>query len=300
MILGNTILGNSFLENGNPRYVPTFSINYILFGSGNTGVTVDKIWGRNNYDLTLAEFNDISIYNPSWTDDTYMLADFGHDVLNAGEIQPPYSCEFDSYTVHKVYTLNGNTVDEVVANNISNQDVSYRDYRNSYDCYYYITVNGHNINDDSTYWCAPTSYSNLLNKTPWGYYLIDINNQVSYFFNCNVTAGSETINNEYTQYQINHKYDTFGKGVNQYASGSFTGILYNGNTFQSDNTGQQESLTAFKEFFNSKRPCILKDRKGNVYNVILTEYAESQLEIYLPTQIVISAISWRQVNESDN
>lgn len=295
MIFGASVLGDCFSDKGNFRYVPTIDINYILFGSGNTGVTIDKIWGRNGYDLTKEKFDAISLYNPSWTDDTYMLADFNADVLNAGQIQPPGTCVFDSYTVHKVYTLNGNVVDEVIASEISGDSSSYRDYKNSYNCYYYITVNGHNLTSDGTYWCAPTSYSNLLTKIPWGYYLIDIKNSNSYFFNCNVEAGTETFNNEYTQYQINQSYDTFGKGKSNYSSGAFSGILFSENMFQADNSNQQSMLTSFKEFYNSKRPCIMKDRKGNVYNVLLTDYSESQLQIYLPTQVLVSAISWREV-----
>ena len=300
MLLGYGLFGYDIGEGSDSKYLPDLVISSISFGSNGNGTVIDKVWGRDGFILSEQEFNTMFAdeYTPSWTDDTFVFADFNSDFLNAGEIQASYPCQFTSYTLRKVYTSLGKTYDVVVANDIPGDDTSYKDYTNSRSCQYYLTVNGQNSGDDTTVWCAPMNYSDEVTQTPWGYYLIDVENDVSYFFNINVSGGTQTFNSNSNQYAMNQSADNYYHGYNDMKSGDFTGILYENNQF-SDNGNTVDVLIRFREFFNSKRKCMLKDRWGNVFNVILTEYSEQYLNIYLPNRVIGSTVAWKEVQPDE-
>jgi hypothetical protein len=300
MICGLGIAGYSLTESADKRWItPMSSIGVLEFNAPVAGVIYDKIWGQIGYQPTVEEIMNVNYtYNPTWTNNTYMLADFNSsDFFNAGSFNSTYPGSLVSFDIHKVYTKNGSTVDEVVESGLTPTTYTYYNYKNSHDAQYYVVANGQNTSTDKTYWAIKSS-SGSVTETPQGFYLIDTTNNNSYFFNFNVEGGSYQQNNTTNQYQLNQNQDAFYHGIANYSSGQFSGILYNGNTY-TDAGNTQTVLDSFMEFYNSKRPCILKDRQGNVKNVLLTDYGESYLNIYLNEQVKVSIISWKEVAQSN-
>lgn len=301
MILGTSFLGYDSLEDGNIRYLNFDStkatIGTITIHSNENSIIVDKVYGPNS-PITESEFYDIYNYNPVYSDKCYMFADFVsnqyEDIFAAGSMLYEDG-SIVGYTVHKISEAG----DNVLISNLPPTDYDFNDYRNIYGGQYYITINGKSKTDLSPTgefnWSINSYISDQLVTSPWGYFIIDEEKERSYFFNTNLENGSEQTNMLVQNYNMNSEFDKFYKGNVSYQRGEFSGILY-ANNINNVVSSNKDILSDLKEFIYSDRKKLLKTRRGDIYNIIITEFREHPLNIAIKNSPYVANISWSETD----
>lgn len=124
-----------------------------------------------------------------------------------------------------------------------------------------------------------TFISSAVKTNWWNWCLMSIKNVTNnifipeqiWTFDNNLTSGDITHNIDKTIYQNFTKYPKVASGNSTYISGSISCLLGDVNCKTNTYDEPVEKMEAWREFCASDNEIILKDRKGNMYKVAITE-----------------------------
>jgi len=271
----------------NSQMPPKYAYDKVEFYGQNVGIQLNDIWGRN------IEITDDMIdsyingdYNPIWDNDTYMLATFNNETLDAGNILG-LSGTFSYWTV---YRNNLSTPTAELVGTYPKEIKALRDYAaNKKEIYEYQVF----ANTDRQV-SLPLPSNQILHDYE-GYFLIDMDNSIAYRINVLTTDNGKTLNMIRTEYQTNTQYPTVSVGQARYISGGVGGLLLTDSNDVTSNT--INILSQFREFIYSNRRKLLKNRKGEMYSVSTYDYSESVIDNGIISQPCLCTFSFSEVGD---
>lgn len=243
-----------------------------------------------------------SNYKPAFDGDTYMLADFNHN-LNAGAI-PEEGVPVTSLSVYRL--RNGDSVLRHIAELDANSTV-FRDYGacNGEKYKYYVFPSSESA--DSAKFVSNNIVSNEISPCCWdwallacsvdssGYYHVE----KEYLFGCNVASGDVGNGNSpnwltnFTRYPVRQ----------MMAGNALSGVL---SAFigRIDQYGQySDTKETAKELYalsTSTLDKFLKDRKGNLYKIEISSEIKMSVMDATAMQAKTIQLPWREVGDASN
>lgn len=271
MYLSGYFLGVSYLINTNKT--PT--------ARAYSGV---KFYGQNTlsniqiYDKLLSqeEINAIGLdYTPIWNENTILLAQFTDNNLVAGNIKN-LNKNIMNWEIDR--KEKGETSFKKLAV-IDNDITEYIDWTTSANKSY--TYNIFPVTDEEI---GEPLITNEINTNYYGWYLIDKDTNAVYMFDLNVKSGNITNEVDFTEYKGYNQYSAFSVGKRDYIKGNLSAIA--GNISNNGVVNQSNAyLDDLRTFVNNGNPKILKNRKGNVWNVMTTNYQQNILDDGISEQL---------------
>ena len=258
--------------------------NTITFG-GESSMTVANIWGQeliNQNDTWVPMTTEyLDTYNPLsafWSKYTYLLADFSNG-LEAGVIQ-----NIGQITGWSLYRWDDNSNEALLMGNFDNSVVQYIDYTALLNTGYRYLLYAYGENGVSA-----AFQTSIINVNYYGYFLIDVENDVVYKFDTNLSGGDLTQNTDYAAFRTNNKYQTYNVGDLQYLSGEISALVRyaNSNIFVNNTVGLLSNLRDFIK--DGTKIKILKTRKGEGWYVFTHDYKDA---------VINQAIGEQPVNAS--
>ena len=262
----------------------------VTFGDSDTATSmkIGCVWGQELIrsgdgwvDMTTEYLDN---YNPSiagWTQYTYLLADFNND-LEAGAIRGLGDIEG-----WVLYRWDSKTNQAVLLGEFDADVIQYIDYTALLNTNYTYLLYAHGQSSDSSALQSPTITPNY-----YGYFLIDVTNDVVYKFDTNLSGGDLQQNTEHSSFKTNNKYQTYNIGDLQYLSGNINALVRyaNSNIYINNTVELLENLrNCIKD---GERIKILKTRKGEGWYVFTYDYSDSVVNQAIGEQPVNASFSF--------
>lgn len=288
MILGyNSNVGASVLL-GYSVAVPVLKgFNSITFG-GDSAMTVSNIWGQelvqDGDDWVEMSETYLDNYNPAkatWTQYTYLLANFSNE-LEAGAIQG-----LGQIIGWSLYRWDNKSNQALLLGNFDKDVKQYIDYTTLLNTNYRYLLYVYGQNGVSS-----ALQTDIVSVNYYGYFLIDVTNDIVYKFDTNFSGGDLTQNTEFSSFRTNNKYQTYHVGDLQYLSGSVTALVRyaNSNIYINNTIGLLENLRDCIK--DGTRIKILKTRKGEGWYVFTHDYQDAVINQAIGEQPVNVSFSF--------
>ena len=261
--------------------------NKITFG-GTSSMTISNIWGQeyvggeNNWAPVTQEYLDsYNPFNSSWTQYTYLLADFSNG-LEGGAIQDIGQIESWS-----LYRWDNKSNQAVLLGSFDEGTTQYIDYTNLLNTNYRYLLYAYGEDGMS-----PAFQSILVTPDYYGYFLIDVDNNISYKFDTNFSGGDLQQNTDYAAFKTNNKYQTYNVGDLQYISGNISALVRyaNSDNYVNNTVGLLENLRDFVK--DGTKTKILKTRKGEGWYVFTYDYSDAVINQAIGAQPVKASFSF--------
>lgn len=289
MIFGNTVFGKNFLIG--KQEIQPFLTNYtkMTFYGQNSGAVYDRIWGK-----TLPMSNDlIESYNNKtiWTNETYLLALF-ENTLSAGNIVG-FTNKITDWILYREDTESNALI---YLTTVGADIFSFKDYtalmNKTYRYYLFAS------NSQQTSSALVTNYE--LSKY-YGYYVINITDNVVYIINAEVSGGELTQNMNYSKFDGNTRYSSYNVGNTRYMSSTITGVIRRADKPNYRNATDVEILKEFEEFiYNPNKIKYLKTRKGEIFEVFTYNYQQTPLSQAIGEQPTLVTFSYDEIGGVNN
>lgn len=296
MILGyNSNLGTSVLLGG-VEYVPQLTgFTSITFG-GTSDMIITDVWGQEQIevdgqwtDMTTDYLDNYVSSNINWTLYTYLLT-MNQEGLEGGSIQG-----IGDITGWALYRYDNKTEEALLLANFDADVPQYMDYTALLNRDYYYLLYAYGTEGTSSALQTPSVSLNY-----YGYFLIDVTNDVVYKFDTNFSGGELTQNTDYSSFRTNNKYQTYHTGDLQYLSGQITALVRYAN---SDNyiNNSIELLQNLRDCVkDDTRTKILKTRKGEGWYVFTKDYNDSVVNQAIGAQPVNASFSFDEIGTLDS
>lgn len=282
------MVGTTFLTGYSPTIPEPSSYDKVTFYGGNTnrgGHRIDKVYGLNGT-MTKAQIDASSYtgFKPQWTLDTYLLCEFDHSFSggNVSNIASPimnwmiYRSEAGSNVLKllgKIDVLEEEYVDFTALKN--------KKYK------YYLF--GQNDTEISAPLTTPTVESYY-----HGWFLIDVENQVSYMFDLNFSGGEINQVENIAEYETNLPYKAYSKGATNYIEGNITALVMDDLCEMKQNV---EVLEELRSFIFSDRLKYLKDNKGRIFKVFTSGYTDNFITAGIKDEPRYVSFDFKEVGE---
>ena len=263
----------------------------ITFGStdGSTSaMTISCVWGQ---DLLITEeyLDSYNIENVKWNEYTYLLA-MTKNNLDAGSIN-----NIGNIETWSLYRWDSESETTVLVDNFAASVNSYIDYTGLLGRKYYYVLYAYNTDGQmSSPFKTPTVQLDY-----YGYFLIDVDNDVVYKFDTNFSGGDLKQTTDYASFRTNNKYMTYHTGELQYLSGNIAALVRyaNSNIYINNTTGLLENLRDCIK--DDNRIKILKTRKGEGWYVFTYDYNDSVINQAIGAQPVNASFSFDEIGTLD-
>lgn len=296
MILGyNSNLGTSVLL-GQIDYVPELQgFTSITFG-GTSSMVISEVWGQSQVmingewsDATEEYLDNYTAGDAVWTLYTYLLA-LTQDNLQGGSIKG--LGDINSWSL---YRWDNKSNQAVLLGNFDGDTLQYIDYTALIDRDYYYLLYAYGDDGNSS-----ALQSSLVNINYYGYFLIDVTNNVVYKFDTNFSGGDLQQNTDYVSFRNNGKYQTYHVGDLDYMSGNISALVRyaNSDNYINNSVGLLENLRdCIQDGFRIK---ILKTRKGEGWYVFTYDYRDSVINQAIGAQPINASFSFDQIGTFEN
>lgn len=300
MILGyNANAGIGVLLGTFTADVSLGSFNSITFG-GERPMVISNVWGQSQIpttdggweDMTPEYLDTYNHANATWTSYTYLLAKFNND-LEAGSIQG-----LGNIIGWSLYRINSTDNEASLIGNFDADIKTYVDYTGlkSYTIgdkkynYYQYLLYARGTQDTSS-----ALISDEISLNYYGYFLIDVTNDVVYKFDTNFSGGDLTQNIDYSSFMTNNKYQTYHVGELNYLSTQVAALVRyaNSNNYVNNDVGLLQNLRDCIQ--DSKRIKILKTRKGEGWYVFTYNYQDAVINQAIGEQPVNASFSCDEI-----
>jgi len=280
--LGNFFLGVTPLQSFNPVVPPGVSYDKITFYGGNTGTTIDSVWGRNEIiDDEVIEGYNLVTYIPEWTTSTYMLALFDN-TLDAGNISGLTS----PILTWQIFRQDPDQTQLRLLAEVDVSETSYEDFRALVNNNYRYLIFGKSATEISN----PLT-SGFITPEHYGWFLIDATDEIPYKFDLNTTSGSNQTDEDYTEFNTNNRTNSFSRG-NRNAKRNTVSAVIKDETQCLTIDQTNELLNQFNTFITSTKTKYVKDRRGRIYKVFTFGESEPQWNENILDQLVRVTFSY--------
>lgn len=264
--------------------------NKITFG-GTSGMTISNIWGQelvnvnNEWENVTEEYLDT--YNPmsaTWTQYTYLLADFNNG-LEGGIVQ-----DIGQVEAWALYRWDNKSNEALLLKNFDGEATKYIDYTALLNTNYKYLLYAYGESGMS-----PAFQTSVISLNYYGYFLIDVDDDVVYKFDTNLSGGDLQQNMDYSSFRTNNKYETYNVGDLQYLSGNISALVRyaNSDNFINNSVGLLENLRDFVK--SGQKIKILKTRKGEGWYVFTYDYKDAVINQAIGAQPVNASFSFNVI-----
>ena len=294
--LGSTILLDVY------NSVPTLAgFDSITFGSedGSTSsMTISAVWGQEKiyqdgeWVSMTKEYLDNYNNKLQWTEYTYLMTLYGHGLqgLDGGVIN-----NLGSISKWALYRMDSVTSQAKLIDNFDASVSQYIDYTGLLNRSYTYLLYAFNSNGEmSSALQTPT-----VELKYYGYFLIDVDNNVVYKFDTNFSGGDLKQTTDYASFRTNNKYMTYHTGELQYLSGSIAALVRYARSkiYINNDTDLLENLRDCIK--DNNRTKILKTRKGEGWYVFTYDYNDSVINQAIGAQPVNASFSFDEIGTLD-
>ena len=264
--------------------------NSITFGdSGNSvGMTISNVWGQEKInvggewvDMTTEYLDNYSPLSATWTKYTYLLANFNNNLIG-GIIEG-----IGDITKWVLYRWDNKTNQAILIGNFDADVKHYIDYTALLGTTYKYLLYAHGEDGSSS-----ALQTKEVNADYYGYFLIDVDNDIVYKFDTNFSGGDLQQNTEHSAFKTNNKYQTYNVGDLQYLSGSISALVRyaNSDEYANNTIGLLQNLRDCVK--DGERKKILKTRKGEGWYVFTYDYSDSVINQAIGAQPVNAGFSF--------
>lgn len=297
MILGyDSNLGITPLY-GQADYIPELvEFTSITFG-GSSGMTISNIWGQSQVSspdgwtsMTTAYLDDYNVRNAYWSEYTYLLSEFSANTFEAGILQG-----LGDISNWVLYRWDSESNQAVLLGDFDSDTTQYVDYtallNNTYRYLLYA------IGEEQM---SPALVTDEVSLNYYGYFLIDVTNDVTYKFDTMLSGGELTQNMDYSSFQTNNKYYTYNVGDLQHMSGSVAALVRyaNSQVYTNNTVGLLKNLRDCIQ--DNQRVKILKTRKGEGWYVFTYDYKDSVINQAIGAQPINASFSFSEIGDLYN
>lgn len=280
--------------------VPNFdSFTSITFG-GTSAMTISEVWGQeeiyqNGQWVAMNEdyLDNYENYymNTGWTDYTYIL-DIFNSPSSDGSTEAGVITGLGTITNWSLYRWDNNSNQTNYIGDFTSVITNYIDYSALKDITYQYMLYAKNNTVTSGSMVSAT-------VTPdyYGYFLIDVTNNVVYKFDTNLSGGDITQNINYSAFQNNTKYQTYNVGDMQYISSSITALVRYANSAILDNNTTSLLKNLQDCIKDVTRIKILKTRKGRGWYVFTYDYKDAPINQAIMSQPINASFSFDEIGE---
>ena len=270
----------------------------ITFGTDDgttSSMTISAVWGQEKIyqdgewvDMT-KEYLDNYNNNLRWTEYTYLMTLYSNN-LDGGSIN-----DLGSITQWSLYRMDNVTNRAKLIDNFDASVQQYIDYTGLLGREYTYLL--YAFNSDGQMSSALKTATVQLNY--YGYFLIDVDNDVVYKFDTNFSGGDLKQTTDYASFRTNNKYMTYHTGELQYLSGNIAALVRyaNSNIYINNTTGLLENLRDCIK--DDNRIKILKTRKGEGWYVFTYDYNDSVINQAIGAQPVNASFSFDEIGTLD-
>lgn len=284
--LNGSFLGTAFATGYTPTIPEPTSYDEVTFYGGDAdGCIIDKVYGLNE-SLTkkyIDEYSNI-FFKPVWSPNTYLLCEFDNNYSggNMVSIENPisnwliYRSDNDSSILKYIDTV------EATAN-------KYTDFtalKNKEYTYYLFGKNDVEIS-------APIK-TKRIESYYHGWFLIDVENNISYMFDLNFSGGSITQVENISEYDTNLPYKAYSKGFTNYIEGNIKALVIDDYCNMNQSIDILEKL---RELIFSDRPKYLKDNKGRIFKVFTSGYVDNVFQKGVVNEPRYISFDFKEVGE---
>lgn len=263
---GGAFLGIAMSTGYSPTVPELSSYDRVTFYSGDTnsgGCIIDKVYGVNQE--TTIDYLDrcaTILFEPQWNVNCYILCEFDNN-LSGGNITS-ITLPITNWDIYRAKA--GTTLLEYI-DTIDVLTNSYNDFtalKNNDYVYYIFAKNDTEISSPLETAVVHCAYD--------GWFLIDVENKISYLFDINFSGGDLSQINNMTEYDTNLKYKAYSKGAMDYIEGTITALVMDD---YCNMTQSVDVLETIREFIFSDRLKYIKDNKGRIFNVFTSNYKDN-------------------------
>jgi len=285
--INGNFVGVSFVLNSSPEFIKSSYDRVTIYGSS----ILDKIWIRNVLDGDY--YNNIdkaSDYNPEFNKDTVFLAEFNNN-LSAGNFSSGGE-QLVSWIVTK----------RKIGTNIN---IFVGEYGSKIlEIYDFLTKN----NSEYIYQISPKTASKIgqpiLSDTIVaeynGIFLIDVDAGLSINFNLNSNIGNMSAEDDKTSYKTFNKFNTISIGDKNTLKGNISGVVNSNETYCNGIMQSSDFIETIQDFVNNKSSKILKTKKGDIFNIVTSNFSRSQFLQQSKEQLDIISFDFEQINTVEN
>lgn len=264
--------------------------NSITFGDDDngSGMVISNVWGQEKVNIggewTNMTTEYLDSYNPLsavWTKYTYLLANFNNN-LNGGIIDG-----VGNITKWVLYRWDDKTRQAVLLGSFDAETKQYIDYTVLLNTKYRYLLYVYGDNGSSS-----ALQTDIISVNYYGYFLIDVENDIVYKFDTNFSGGDLQQNTEHSSFKTNNKYQTYNVGDLQYLSGNISALVRyaNSDDYTNNTVGLLQNLRDFIK--DGERVKILKTRKGEGWYVFTYDYSDSVINQAIGAQPVNAGFSF--------
>lgn len=279
---------------GEADYVPELAdFTSISFG-GQSDMTISNIWGQSQVktsegwgDMTTEYLDSYNVQSAYWSDYTYMLSDFSQSGYPAGILRG--LGEIENWIL---YRWDSKSNQATLLGTFDGSTTSYIDYTVLLDNTYRYLLYADGTEDMST-----ALVSKEINMDYYGYFLIDVSNDIVYKFDTLVSGGDLALNMEYSSFKTNNKYYTYSVGDLKHISGSIAALVRyaNSQVYTNNTVGLLENLRDCIQ--DGSRIKILKTRKGEGWYVFTYDYKDSVVNQAIGEQPINASFSFSEIGD---
>lgn len=260
--------GVSFFTSYTPFVPEPSTYDKVTFYAGDSnvgGCTIDKVYGINKRlePTDIAQNADLN-FNPTWGPNVYLLAEFNNSYSggNVYNITSPIT-EWQIYRGESGVDgiTHVGTVDV-----LEHQLIDYTALKGNDYTYYLFGANATEI--------SSPLLSNEVHCDYYGWYLIDVENDIVYVFDIDVSGGDIVQEEEIEQYNTNLRYNAYSRGATNFVSGNITAWVMDD---MCEKTQDVDYIEQLREFILSDRLKYLKDVKGRIFRVFTSGYSDSMI-----------------------
>ena len=270
----------------------------ITFGTDDgttSSMTISAVWGQEKiyqdgeWVYMTKEYLDNYNNNLQWTEYTYLMTLYSNN-LDGGSIN-----DLGSITQWSLYRMDNVTNRAKLIDNFDASVQQYIDYTGLLGREYTYLL--YAFNSDGQMSSALKTATVQLNY--YGYFLIDVDNDVVYKFDTNFSGGDLKQTTDYASFRTNNKYMTYHTGELQYLSGNIAALVRyaNSNIYINNTTGLLENLRDCIK--DDNRTKILKTRKGEGWYVFTYDYNDSVINQAIGAQPVNASFSFDEIGTLD-
>lgn len=294
MILGyDSNLGISPLY-GQSDYIPELAdFSSITFG-GSGAMTISNIWGQSmvasndGWEAMTTEYLDnYNVKSAYWSEYTYMLSNFTGDVYDAGILHG-----LGDIQEWALYRWDSKSEQAIMIGNFDASVTQYIDYTVLLNNTYRYLLYAYGEDDVST-----ALVSEEIDMDYYGYFLIDVSNNIVYKFDTNLSGGDLSMVMDYASFKTNNKYYTYNVGDLKHMTGSVAALVRYANSQVYDNNTVNLLENLRDCIQDNNRIKILKTRKGEGWYVFTFDYKDSVVNQAIGAQPINASFSFNEIGD---
>lgn len=280
--------GVAFFTSYTPFVPEPSSYDKVTFYAGNSsvgGCIIDKVYGVNG---TLEETDIAQNANldfaPVWGPNVYLLAEFNNSYSggNVTNITSPIT----EWQIYRGEVGQTGITQVGVVDVLEQQFIDYTALKGKDYIYYLFAANDTEI--------SSPLLSNEVHCDYYGWYLIDVDNDIVYVFDIDVQGGQIVQEEEIEEYNTNLPYNAYSRGATNFVSGNITAWVPEDICDMSQSVDYVEQL---REFIFSDRTKYLKDVKGRIFKVFTSGYTDSMITYGLKDEPRYISFDFQEIGE---